>query len=49
MEIRLIGTPDEIKKLLNAFEGSKEQQTVSVASLYDHQLRNDAKRYKPTD
>ena len=28
MEIKVIGTPDEIKKLLNAIEGSKEQLKI---------------------
>lgn len=49
MEIKITGTPDDIKKLLNAIEGSKEQPTIDVASLYDCQLKNGAKRYKPTD
>ena len=32
MEIKITGTPDEIKKLLNAIEGSNEQlkQNISV-------------------
>lgn len=28
MEIKVIGTPDEIKKLLNAIAGSKEQLKI---------------------
>lgn len=43
--MKIIGTPDEIKKLLDAITGSKEQP-LNTDGLYG-QPKDNAKRYKP--
>lgn len=48
MKVIVDGEPEEIKKLLNAIGGSKEQ-LIKISSLDGHRLKELSKRYKPTD
>lgn len=48
MKVTFEGKPKEIKKLLNAIGGSKEQ-LIKISSLDGHRLKELSKRYKPTD
>lgn len=47
MEVKITGSPEEIKKLLNAIGGSKEQPAkINLSYLKGHLLKNASRQYQ---